>query len=135
MILTLIAIAVMVIGIVMILVYNITDHYAMNVIGTIVLAVGITAVLICIIALTIGNVSSISLIDRSEARYESLVYQAEANLYDNDNDLGKKELANEIREWNESLAHYRKMQTNKWVNWFYPADTSELEYIPVWKLK
>ncbi len=107
MILTLIAIAVMAIGIVMLLVYNITDHYAMNVIGTIVLAVGITAVLICTIVLIICN----------------------------DNDLGKKELANEIREWNESLAHYRKMQINKWVNWFYPADTSELEYIPVWKLK
>ena len=62
-------------------------------------------------------------------RYESLVYQLENNLYDNDNDFGKKELYNEIREWNEDLAYYQTVQDDFWIGIFYPDIFDQFEFI------
>ena len=39
-----------------------------------------------------------------QKRYEALTYQYENNFYDNDNDIGKKELVSEIQYWNNDLA-------------------------------
>lgn len=61
--------------------------------------------------------------------YDSLVYQLENDLYDNDNDLGKKELYDQIQEWNEDLARGKVMQRNFWVGCFYPNIYDEFEYI------
>lgn len=52
-------------------------------------------------------------------RYNSLVYQLENELYDNDNDVGKKELYDEIREWNEDLAYYKNVQNDFWIGIYY----------------
>lgn len=68
-------------------------------------------------------------IAENNKRYESLVYQLENNLYDNDNDLGKKELYNEIREWNEDLAYYQNVQDNFWFGIFYPNVFDQFEFI------
>lgn len=68
---------------------------------------------------------------RWEKRYESLTYQLENNLYDNDNDIGKKELMNEIREWNEDLAYHKEIQHNFWVGIYYPGVYDNLEFIPL----
>ena len=62
-------------------------------------------------------------------KYKSLTYQLENNLYDNDNDLGKKELYNEVREWNEDLAYYQNMQNNFWLGIFYPDVFDQFEFI------
>lgn len=66
-----------------------------------------------------------------ETQYESLTYQLENNLYDNDNDIGKKELMDEIREWNEDLAYCKKIQRNFWVGIYYPNVYDNLEFIPL----
>ena len=62
-------------------------------------------------------------------RYNSLVYQLENELYDNDNDLGKKELYDEIREWNEDLAYHKNVQNDSWIGIFYPKIFDQLEFI------
>jgi hypothetical protein len=62
-------------------------------------------------------------------RYNSLVYQLENELYDNDNDLGKKELYDEIREWNEDLAYHKNAQNDSWIGIFYPKIFDQLEFI------
>lgn len=68
-------------------------------------------------------------IAENNQKYESLTYQLENNLYDNDNDLGKKELYNEIREWNEDLAYYQNVQDNLWFGIYYPNVFDQFEFI------
>lgn len=99
-----------------------------------IIGVGITV--IAALAIVISGVVMIDSYGNVEAkiamnnkRYESLVYQLENNLYDNDNDLGKKELYNEIREWNEDLAYYQNIQDSFWFGIFYPNVFDQFEFI------
>lgn len=64
-----------------------------------------------------------------QQRYESLTYQLNNNLYDNDNDIGKKELFTEIRNYNESMAYNKEVQDDFWVGIFYPNIYDEFELI------
>lgn len=64
-----------------------------------------------------------------QQRYESLTYQLENNLYDNDNDFGKKELFDQICAWNEDLAEGKAMQHDIWVGTFYPNIYDEFNFI------
>lgn len=89
------------------------------------------AVVIMLICAAVNHISAGADIEMNKARYDSLVYQAEAQLYNNDNDLGKKELANQIQEWNEDLASHKKLQRDFWLGIFYPNIFDEFEFIPV----
>lgn len=64
-----------------------------------------------------------------EAQYESLTYQLDNCLYDNDNDIGKKELMNQIQDWNTDLAYRKTIQRNFWVGIYYPNVYDEFEFI------
>lgn len=65
--------------------------------------------------------------------YDSLVYQLENDLYDNDNDLGKKELYNQIQEWNKDLAYNKHIQNDLWNGIFYPDIYDQFNYIELTK--
>lgn len=97
---------------------------------------GVFIIVLAALAISISGVVMIlqyttvdAMVARNLKRYESLTYQLENNLYDNDNDLGKKELYNEIREWNEDLAYYRLLQNNFWLGIFYPDVFDQFEFI------
>lgn len=64
-----------------------------------------------------------------QEKRSALVYQLENNLYDNDNDLGKKELYSEITEYNCDVAEGKIKQNNIWVYNIYPNVYDELELI------
>ena len=66
---------------------------------------------------------------KNQQRYNSLVYQLENNLYDNDNDLGKKELYEDIEGWNKDLAYYQKAQDDLWMGIFYPNIYDQFKFI------
>lgn len=97
------------------------------------IAVGLTLItlLISTIGLAASYIGADASIAKWETQYESLTYQLENNLYDNDNDIGKKELMDEIREWNENLAYHKKIQRNFWVGIYYPNVYDDLEFIPL----
>jgi len=66
-----------------------------------------------------------------EERYESLYNQAYYKMFENENDFGKKELANQITEWNEDLAEYKKLKKNIWLSIMYPIDIDQFNKIPI----
>lgn len=98
-------------------------------ISTVFFIIGLLATITMIISIIFANVGSEGEIASNQQRYESLVYQLENDLYDNDNDLGKKELYDEIRDWNEDLARGKAMQHDIWVGWFYPNIYDNFEFI------
>ena len=82
-----------------------------------------------LIVVIYNNVGVEASIEANKQRYESLVYQAENNLYENDNDLGKKELVNQIQEWNENLARGKTLQDDFWVGIYIPDIYDQFEFI------
>lgn len=85
------------------------------------------ALLISTIGLASVYIGADASVAKWETHYESLTYQLENNLYDNDNDIGKKELMDEIREWN----YCKEIQRNFWVDIYYPNIYDNLEFIPL----
>ena len=89
------------------------------------------AAAIMLIVIIVNNVGVEAKIEANKQRCDSLIYQAENNLYENDNDLGKKELVNQIQEWNEDLAKGKSLQDDFWVGIFYADIYDEFDFIPM----
>ena len=98
-------------------------------VGIIITIIMVMAVFISGIILIVQYSTVDGMVERNKQIYESLTYQLENNLYDNDNDLGKKELYDEIREWNEDLAYFKEIQDNFWLGIFYPNVFDQFDFI------
>lgn len=98
-------------------------------IGTMTIIIATIFILISgvIIVDNYGNIKG--KIASNNQRHESLTYQLENDLYDNDNDLGKKELYNQIMEWNEDVVYYQNVQDNFWFGIYYPNVFDQFELI------
>ena len=100
----------------------------LSTIFSVIAGIAFAAMLIVVIVNNAGVEASI---EANKQRYESLIYQAENNLYENDNDLGKKELVNQIQKWNEDLARGKALQNDFWVGIFYADIYDEFNFIPM----
>ena len=89
---------------------------------------GASSVILGAIAVS-ANVGSESYLASMQEKRSALVYQLENDLYDNDNDLGKKELYSEITEYNCDVAEGKIMRDNIWVYNLYSDVYDELELI------
>lgn len=94
-------------------------------------ALSFSAIIVLIMSVFVidANVGIEGKIAYNEQRYEALVYQVENEIYENDNDVGKYELYNQVREWNEDLAKGKAMQNDFWLGIFYPDIFDKFEFI------
>ena len=93
------------------------------------------ALISCIVAIVMlvviieANTNVDAYVAENQMRYEMLVYQYENDIYDNDNDLGKRDLMEDIEAWNTDLAYRKKVQRNYWVGIFYPNIYDDFDFI------
>ena len=87
------------------------------------------AVFISLIIIISSSISGKSMVATNKQRYEMLTYQIEHDIYENDNDIGKKELYNQIQNWNEDLAHYKAIEKDFWIGIYTPNVFDEFEFI------
>lgn len=110
------------------------DSWYFDLFGTTSAVISIFAGIVLVVMLIFvicANVGIDAQIESNKQRYDSLMYQAENNMYDNDNDLGKKELVNQIQDWNEDLARGKVLQDDFWVGIFYADIYDEFDFIPM----
>ena len=124
-------IAVVVFTVLAIVFFDSWDFEWVSMLSTIFSAIAGIAFVVMLIVVIVNNVGVEASIEANKQRYESLIYQAGNNLYENDNDLGKKELANQIQEWNEDLASGKALQDDFWVGIFYADIYDEFNFIPM----
>lgn len=93
------------------------------------LSLGIMVLVVAIVVAIVNNAGYNGFVAQNQAIYNSLTYQLENDLYDNDNDLGKKELYNQIEEWNKDLAVGKTMTHNPWLGIFWIDAYDEFEFI------
>lgn len=91
--------------------------------------IGFIVAIIMLIVIIVENTNVDAYVAENHMRYEMLVYQYENDIYDNDNDLGKRDLMEDIQEWNEDLAYYREAQDDFWVGIFHPNVYDQFEFI------
>lgn len=89
---------------------------------------GIVAAIMIIIAIIV-NTGTEGKLESDKQLYNALVYQLENNLYENDNDIGKKELYSEVVSWNRYVAKGNKLQHDMWIGIFTPNIFDDLQLI------
>lgn len=92
-------------------------------------AIGALGVICSVVILCVNYIGIDGDVERNRVRYDSLMYQYENYLYDNDNDVGKKELMSEIQSWNEDLIWYKTMQRNPWIGIYIPNVYDQFDFI------
>lgn len=97
--------------------------------GIAISVIGIFGIIASVVVLAINYIGIDGYIARMNTRYETLVYQYENDIYDNDNDLGKRDLMEDIQRWNEDLAANQKNQHDFWIGIYIPNIYDQFEYI------
>ena len=97
--------------------------------GITISVIGIFGIIASVVVLAINYIGIDGYIARMNTRYETLVYQYENDIYDNDNDLGKRELMIDIQNWNEDLSSRRERQRDFWIGIYIPNIYDQFEFI------
>ena len=103
--------------------------YDLENLGIAISAIGIFGIIASVVVLAINYIGIDGYIARMNTRYETLVYQYENDIYDNDNDLGKRELMVDIQNWNEDLSSRRERQRDFWIGIYIPNIYDQFDYI------
>ena len=100
-----------------------------QIIGAVSCMLGLIATLISVLFLVFNHAGVDGYIAKCNARHEALVYQYENDIYDNDNDLGKRDLMEDIQAWNEDLAWNKENQDDFWIGIYIPNIYDQFEFI------
>lgn len=89
---------------------------------------GVTTIIL-LIFVVVTTAAGVIELTRKEQQYEVLSYQLDNGLYDSANGIGKRELYEEIEEYNVNVAIGKKIQENPWLNIFTARIYDQLELI------
>ena len=96
-------------------------------IGSVCTIIGWTISLIGILVILIQHTNLDGQIASKNMEYNMLVYQYENDIYDND--LGKRELMEDIMDWNKYLAWRKEAQDDFWIGIYIPNIYDQFEFI------
>ena len=91
------------------------------------MAIGIATVFISLIIIASSYIGIDGWCDEMHARHEILTYQLKNDVYENDNDIGKRELMEDIQSWNEDLARLGENQDDFWIGIYIPNVFDQFE--------
>lgn len=89
----------------------------------------LVALIVVIIVGACNHLTEDSSFAALQEQHNILVYQLENNLYDNDNNIGLKELYNDILDYNQKIIGGRINSKKFMLDFFYPIDYDQLELI------
>lgn len=98
------------------------------------LIISLLTLFISVIVLVCCNANVNAVNERHREVYNSLIYQLENHIYDDDL-VGKKELYNQIEKYNTNYAYTKQSNKNPWVGAFFPDTYEGLEKIELGDLK
>lgn len=110
---------------------RINNYTRWGYIGGICLAIGIITVAISIVIMMVNYIPAEGEREMLEVRRESLVFQYDHDMYDNDNDIGKKELMDDIQEFNMAINFDKRMQRDFWIGIYIPNIYDNLKLIDI----
>lgn len=126
---TLLAILTVVASIISYIVLNKYDAEGLGIASaTIAVFAGLALVVCSIVSICIYSSADATTAEYNAER-QSLIYQLENNLYDNDNDLGKKDLYDQITAYNKDIVSGRELHDKFLTACFYPDIYDDLELI------
>lgn len=96
-------------------------------IGSVCTIIGWVILLIGILVIFIQHTNLDGQIASKNMEYNMLVYQYENDIYDND--LGKRELMEDIMDWNKYLAWRKEAQDDFWIGIYIPNIYDQFEFI------
>ena len=105
------------------------DHPFINNLAFTIVAICIFALIFCGTIAAVENHSPGAHYEKNLMQAKMLQAQVDANVYDNDNDLGKYELYQQIVDWNTWLTYEKAVTHNFWIGIFHPDYVDKLPYI------
>lgn len=109
------------------------DHYDWRgylvVPGMLLTVIGGVALLFSLFLIPIEHLGADGYVAGKRAEYETIMYQLENDIYENDNDIGKRELMVDVQEWNKWLAKGQAMQNDFWMGIYYADIYDQFEFI------
>lgn len=100
-----------------------------EIVGIMMSLFGTILLLTCLLLFVVRTVGAEGQKQAKLQEYAALTYQLENDLYENDNDIGKKALMNQITSWNKDLAFHKAVQRDIWIGVFIPNIYDDLQFI------
>ena len=105
------------------------DHPFINNLACTIVAICIFALIFCGTVAAVRNYAPEAHYQRDLVRAEMIQTQVDAKAYDNDNDVGKYELYQQVVDWNTSLEYQKAVTHDFWIGIFHPDYVDKLPYI------
>jgi len=115
---TILAVAITVIGIILLCVGVCKDFFAVSSIGTTLIIIGAICTTIVISVIISGHVGVEVTIEENRITYESLCERNEV-ISSEYEDVSRSEVIKDIAEWNKMVYSYKYWAYNPWTNWFH----------------